>query len=122
MTSEQTQGLIGALVVLGVLVLITAPAVAGVIRDRRIDRQLRQAERREAARDGGTPPRRAGSPSDRSPHPVTAAAAAASRTVRAARRRTAGAPAARTEPVSGAAGPPDRGGAPQACRTRTRVA
>ncbi|MFI1724674.1 hypothetical protein [Streptomyces sp. NPDC020489] len=44
MTTAQTEGLIGMLFVLGILVLLVAPAVTGVLRDRRIDRQIRQAE------------------------------------------------------------------------------
>lgn len=44
MTTAQTEGLIGMLFVLGILVLLVAPAVTGVIRDRRIERQIKEAE------------------------------------------------------------------------------
>jgi hypothetical protein len=46
MTTAQTEGLIGMLIVLGILVLMVLPAVIGVMRDRRIDREIRAAERR----------------------------------------------------------------------------
>ncbi|MDX2693281.1 hypothetical protein Sipo8835_01385 [Streptomyces ipomoeae] len=52
MNETQTQTLIGTLVVLGMLALVILPAVIGAVRDRRVDRQLRDAERREAAIDG----------------------------------------------------------------------
>ncbi|KKD05747.1 hypothetical protein [Streptomyces sp. WM6386] len=44
MTTAQTEGLIGMLIVLAILVLLVAPAVIGIVRDRRIDRQIREAE------------------------------------------------------------------------------
>lgn len=46
MTPVQTEGLIGMLIVLGILVLLVAPAVVGILRDRRIDREIRDAHRR----------------------------------------------------------------------------
>ncbi|MES5816938.1 hypothetical protein [Streptomyces sp. RG80] len=45
MTTAQTQGLIGMLTVLGILVLLVAPAVVGILRDRRIDREIRNTQR-----------------------------------------------------------------------------
>ncbi|MDN3026651.1 hypothetical protein [Streptomyces sp. S.PB5] len=40
MTTAQTEGLIGMLVVLGILVVLIAPSVVGILRDRRIDREI----------------------------------------------------------------------------------
>ncbi|GLJ88122.1 hypothetical protein GCM10017589_07220 [Streptomyces poonensis] len=40
------EALIGTLAVLGILAVLVLPALIGVVRDRRIDRQLREAERR----------------------------------------------------------------------------
>ncbi|MEU2064183.1 hypothetical protein, partial [Streptomyces sp. NPDC013455] len=48
MNGNQIEGLIGMLVTFGILVLLVLPSVLGVVRERRIDRQLREAERREA--------------------------------------------------------------------------
>lgn len=42
------EALIGMVTVLGILVLLVLPAVIGVMRDRRIDRQLREAEQASA--------------------------------------------------------------------------
>lgn len=57
MDTTQLQGLIGTLTVLGLLALVVLPAIIGVVHDRRIDRQLRQAEERAAALDGAGPER-----------------------------------------------------------------
>ncbi|MGW0840844.1 hypothetical protein ACWD26_11875 [Streptomyces sp. NPDC002787] len=57
MDTTQLQGLIGMLAVLGLLALVVLPAIIGVMHDRRIDRQLRQAEDRAAALDGAGPER-----------------------------------------------------------------
>jgi F0F1-type ATP synthase membrane subunit b/b' len=46
MNPAQTEGLIGMFIVLGILVLLVAPAVIGIVRDRRIDRQIKQAQQR----------------------------------------------------------------------------
>ncbi|MFJ3666306.1 hypothetical protein ACIPSE_07615 [Streptomyces sp. NPDC090106] len=43
MTTAQTQGLIGMLTVLGILVLLVTPALVGIVRDRRLERQIRRA-------------------------------------------------------------------------------
>ncbi|MEV5332327.1 hypothetical protein [Streptomyces werraensis] len=43
MNTTQMEALISMVAVLGLFVLMTAPAVIGILRDRRIDRQLRQA-------------------------------------------------------------------------------
>ncbi|MEU5702321.1 hypothetical protein AB0G99_26490 [Streptomyces aurantiacus] len=54
MNTTQLEGLIGMLAVLGILVLLVLPSVYGIVRDRRIDRQLREAEHvREAEREHG---------------------------------------------------------------------
>ncbi|QFR00230.1 hypothetical protein F9278_33245 [Streptomyces phaeolivaceus] len=57
MDTTQLQGLIGMLAVLGLLALVALPAIIGVVHDRRIDRQLREAPARTAARDGAAPER-----------------------------------------------------------------
>ncbi|MFJ2258007.1 hypothetical protein ACIOKD_06590 [Streptomyces sp. NPDC087844] len=44
MNTTQLEGLIGMLFVLGILVLLVLPSVFGIVRDRRVDRQLREAE------------------------------------------------------------------------------
>ncbi|MCX5331454.1 MULTISPECIES: hypothetical protein [unclassified Streptomyces] len=44
MTTAQTEGLIGMLIVLAILVLLVAPAVTGIVRDRRMDRQIKEAQ------------------------------------------------------------------------------
>ncbi|MGW5370969.1 hypothetical protein ACWER6_08880 [Streptomyces sp. NPDC004009] len=44
MTGNQIEGLIGMLATLGILVLLILPSVLGIARDRRVDRQLRQAQ------------------------------------------------------------------------------
>ncbi|MFF1296451.1 MULTISPECIES: hypothetical protein [unclassified Streptomyces] len=46
MTAAQTEGLIGMLIVLGILVLLVTPAVIGIVRDRRMDRQIKAAQQR----------------------------------------------------------------------------
>ena len=51
MNTTQLQGLIGTLVVLGVLALVALPALIGVLHDRSVDRQLREAAKRQAAID-----------------------------------------------------------------------
>ncbi|MFS8198697.1 hypothetical protein ACLVWQ_08410 [Streptomyces sp. CWNU-52B] len=58
MNTTQLEGLIGMLTVLGILVLLVLPSVFGIVHDRRVDRQLREAER-------GAPDRAPGSPSPR---------------------------------------------------------
>ncbi|MCX5601683.1 hypothetical protein [Streptomyces phaeochromogenes] len=44
METTQLEGLISMLFVLGILVLLVLPSAFGIVRDRRIDRQLREAE------------------------------------------------------------------------------
>lgn len=46
MATAQMEGLIGMFIVLGILILLVAPAVIGIVRDRRIDRQIKQAQQR----------------------------------------------------------------------------
>ncbi|KUN82963.1 hypothetical protein AQJ66_20510 [Streptomyces bungoensis] len=74
MTGNQIQGLIGMLATLGILVLLILPSVLGVLRDRRVDRQLREAqEDQRAGAHGETPPRKeAQKSSSRSTVPSTA--------------------------------------------------
>jgi hypothetical protein len=45
MTTAQTEALIGMLTALGILVLLVLPSLIGIARDRRADRQIREAER-----------------------------------------------------------------------------
>ncbi|MGC3001660.1 hypothetical protein ACPF8X_25620, partial [Streptomyces sp. G35A] len=49
MDTTRMEALLGTLTVLGMLVLVVLPAVIGIARDRRIDRQIRQAEAGRAA-------------------------------------------------------------------------
>ncbi|MFF1302549.1 hypothetical protein [Streptomyces sp. NPDC058307] len=50
MTTAQTQGLIGMLTILGILVLLVLPSVIGIVHDRRMDRQIKRAYEYRAAR------------------------------------------------------------------------
>ncbi|MFD5537422.1 hypothetical protein ACFWIJ_06105 [Streptomyces sp. NPDC127079] len=43
MNGNQIEGLVGMLLVLGILVLMALPSVLGLLRDRRVDRQIREA-------------------------------------------------------------------------------
>lgn len=47
MTAEQTQTLLAMIVVLGMFVLLALPSLIGAVRDRRIDRQIREAQERD---------------------------------------------------------------------------
>ncbi|MGW6737703.1 hypothetical protein [Streptomyces sp. NPDC055013] len=47
MTAEQTQTLLAMIVVLGMFVLLALPSLIGAMRDRRIDRQIREAQERD---------------------------------------------------------------------------
>ncbi|MGW1613460.1 hypothetical protein ACWCQZ_29320 [Streptomyces sp. NPDC002285] len=47
MTAEQTQTLLAMIVVLGLFVLLALPSLIGAVRDRRIDRQIREAQERD---------------------------------------------------------------------------
>ncbi|MEV7689180.1 hypothetical protein ACFW1F_03045 [Streptomyces bungoensis] len=71
MTGNQIQGLIGMLATFGILVLLVLPSVLGVLRDRRVDRQLREAGEDQGNHEG---PRRkeAQKSSSRSTVPSTA--------------------------------------------------
>ena len=53
MNGNQIEGLIGMVLVLGILVLMALPSVLGVLRDRRMDRQIRAARRTGDARRTG---------------------------------------------------------------------
>ncbi|MFE7899749.1 hypothetical protein ACFU3E_19900 [Streptomyces sp. NPDC057424] len=44
MNANQTEALIGMTAVLGILVLLVLPSVIGLVRERRIDRQIREAQ------------------------------------------------------------------------------
>lgn len=48
MDTNQAQTLIAMLFVLGTLVLLVLPSVIGVVRDRRVDRQIREAQEARA--------------------------------------------------------------------------
>ncbi|MEU5084406.1 MULTISPECIES: hypothetical protein [Streptomyces] len=65
MNENQIEGIIGIGLTLGILVLLTLPSLLGHLRDRRIDRQIREAQE---ARDG----RRDQKSSSRSTVPSTA--------------------------------------------------
>ncbi|MFB6554944.1 hypothetical protein [Streptomyces sp. NPDC056405] len=72
MTGNQIEALIGMLVTFGLLVLMVLPSVIGIVRDKRIDRQLREAtQTREARKDEGAGKETQKS-SDRSTVPSTA--------------------------------------------------
>ncbi|MDC0768048.1 hypothetical protein [Streptomyces sp. HD] len=47
MTAEQTQTLLAMVAVLGMFVLLVLPSVIGIVHDRRIDRQIREAQERD---------------------------------------------------------------------------
>ncbi|MDN3268635.1 hypothetical protein [Streptomyces sp. MA15] len=49
MNTTQREALISMVAVLGLFVLMTAPAVIGILRDRRLDRQIRRAAATAAA-------------------------------------------------------------------------
>ncbi|QHA06738.1 hypothetical protein GQF42_28710 [Streptomyces broussonetiae] len=46
MNGNQIQGLIGMVLTLGILLLLVLPSAVGAVRERRIDRQLREAGKR----------------------------------------------------------------------------
>jgi hypothetical protein len=56
MDTAHIEGLIGMLTVLGILVLLVLPSAIAIAHDRRVDRQIREAERarREAGGLGST--------------------------------------------------------------------
>ncbi|MEV5093581.1 hypothetical protein ACFC5H_17685 [Streptomyces rochei] len=66
MTGNQIEALIGMLVTFGLLVLMVLPSVIGVVRDRRIDRQIREAQ------EGGGSRKETQKSSSRSTVPSTA--------------------------------------------------
>ncbi|MFD8910546.1 hypothetical protein [Streptomyces sp. NPDC059575] len=45
MNGNQIEGLIGMAATLGILVLLVLPSVFGIVRDRRVDRQIGQAQK-----------------------------------------------------------------------------
>jgi hypothetical protein len=52
MDTAHIEGLIGMLFVLGLLALIVLPSVIGIAHDRRVDRQIREAERARREAEG----------------------------------------------------------------------
>ncbi|MFE9019725.1 hypothetical protein ACFYNL_14285 [Streptomyces sp. NPDC007808] len=50
MTTAQTEGLLAMVAVIGMFILLTLPSVIGIVRDRRIDRQIREAQERDKER------------------------------------------------------------------------
>ncbi|MEU4980723.1 hypothetical protein [Streptomyces sp. NPDC021969] len=50
MTGNQIEALVGMLATFGLLVLMILPSVIGIVRDRRIDRQIREAQEGGEAR------------------------------------------------------------------------
>ncbi|MEV5881614.1 hypothetical protein AB0L74_02600 [Streptomyces sp. NPDC052020] len=69
MTGEQTQAMIGMAATLALLVLMILPSLVGIVRERRVDRQLREAEQ---AREGERKRSEAQKSSSRSTVPSTA--------------------------------------------------
>ncbi|QBJ94252.1 hypothetical protein D0Z67_19550 [Streptomyces seoulensis] len=67
MNGNQIEGLIGMAATLGILVLLVLPSVIGIVRDRRVDRQLGQAQK-----DRGRETQTAQKSSSRSTVPSTA--------------------------------------------------
>ncbi|MFI0504841.1 hypothetical protein ACH3WN_18685 [Streptomyces albogriseolus] len=55
MNATQMEALISMVAVLGLFLLMTAPAVIGILRDRRIDRQIRRAAAAPVTEPPGTP-------------------------------------------------------------------
>ncbi|MCF2125749.1 hypothetical protein L1I79_04775 [Strepomyces sp. STD 3.1] len=51
MNGNEIEALIGMLVTFGLLVLMVLPSVIGIVRDRRIDRQLREAQENRGERE-----------------------------------------------------------------------
>ncbi|MEU3279449.1 hypothetical protein [Streptomyces antibioticus] len=49
MTTEQTQTLLAMAVVFGMLALLALPSLIGIVRERRIDRQIEEARKRDGA-------------------------------------------------------------------------
>ncbi|MFI1756501.1 hypothetical protein [Streptomyces sp. NPDC020571] len=73
MTGNQIEGLVGMLATFGLLVLMILPSVIGIVRDRRIDRQIREAqEGRAREEETRQTPRTTQKSSDRSTVPSTA--------------------------------------------------
>ncbi|MFG2682868.1 hypothetical protein [Streptomyces sp. NPDC048392] len=66
MNGNQIEALIGMLATFGLLVLMVLPSVIGIVRDRRVDRRIREAQERDGA------DRRAQKSSSRSTVPSTA--------------------------------------------------
>ncbi|MEU3978493.1 hypothetical protein AB0F77_00055 [Streptomyces sp. NPDC026672] len=68
MNTNQIEGLVGMAAVLAILVLLALPSLLGVVRDRRIDRQIEEA-RREREHEGAATDQKS---SSRSTVPSTA--------------------------------------------------
>ncbi|AZM75651.1 hypothetical protein D1J63_12245 [Streptomyces sp. KPB2] len=69
MTGNQIEGLVGMLATFGLLVLMVLPSVIGIVRDRRIDRRIREAQE---GRGQGKETRKTQKSSSRSTVPSTA--------------------------------------------------
>ncbi|MGA5320323.1 hypothetical protein ACPCIU_07760 [Streptomyces seoulensis] len=75
MNGNQIEGLIGMAATLGILVLLVLPSVIGIVRDRRVDRQLGQAQKdrgRETQTQKAQAAQKAQKSSSRSTVPSTA--------------------------------------------------
>ncbi|MGC4995327.1 MULTISPECIES: hypothetical protein [unclassified Streptomyces] len=71
MNGNQIEGLIGMVATLGILVLLVLPSVIGIVRDRRVDRQLRQSQK-DHGRQGSLREEETQKSSSRSTVPSTA--------------------------------------------------
>ncbi|WP_261400478.1 hypothetical protein [Streptomyces salinarius] len=71
MTGNQIEGLVGMLATFGLLVLMVLPSVIGIVRDRRIDRQIREA-REGRSQEGRSREKETQKSSSRSTVPSTA--------------------------------------------------
>ncbi|MEV5931818.1 hypothetical protein AB0L56_03355 [Streptomyces sp. NPDC052079] len=74
MDTTQTEALIAMVAVLGLFVLTTLPALLGIARDRRIDRQIKRAEEARAAAERPVAPPPARPEEGAAPHRTARAA------------------------------------------------
>ncbi|MET9143148.1 MULTISPECIES: hypothetical protein [unclassified Streptomyces] len=72
MNADQTEALIGMLFTFGLLVLMALPSVLGILRDRRIDRSIREAQQAHRDQESATREPEAQKSSSRSTVPSTA--------------------------------------------------
>ncbi|MCS0605088.1 hypothetical protein NX794_28335 [Streptomyces sp. LP11] len=59
MNGNQIEGLIGMTLTLGILVVMILPSVLGILRDRRMDRQIREAQQSRTPATRRPAPRKA---------------------------------------------------------------